>query len=297
MAAKILQIIPYFGQWPEWFDLYLYSCGRNEMIDFVYYTDCPIPKEKYANTKFVQISFDDYCALAGKRLGIDYKIKQPYKLTDLKPFLGAVHEPELRKYNFWGFGDLDLCYGNLSMILNEKFLKKYDLITTHCYHIAGHFTIMKNNEYYRTLCFKIIDWQTKLCDSKHYALDEGEWSNLVYPRLKFVRFIWDHLIKYIPKTNFFSFLNIANEVVANRQHFHEYLTSPIPKESDIWRYSLQNNRLINNKGKEIPYLHFLFFKKTPWLETEYYWKNDYYQLNNPNDYNCINFSLYGIKGK
>lgn len=278
MAAKILQIIPYFGQWPEWFDLYLYSCGRNEMIDFVYYTDCPIPKEKYANTKFVSISFSDYCKLVGNRLGFEYHIDKPYKLTDLKPFLGYVHQAELEHYEFWGFGDIDLCYGDLSMILNEKNLKKYDLITTHCYHIAGHFTVMRNNDRYRNLCFEIKDWKIKLCEDKHYGLDEAEWSNLVYPKLQYVRFIWDHFIKYLPKMDFMHYLNTINKLVTNRQHFYEYSTSPAPEEAESWIYSIKQNRLQKTGGIELPYLHFLFFKKTPWLKTDNYWKDDFYRI-------------------
>lgn len=70
-------------------------------------------------------------------------------------FLGAVHEPELKEYDFWGFGDLDVVHGNLGMLVNDKMLTQYDFITTHAFRVAGHFTLCRNNEYYRTLCFKI----------------------------------------------------------------------------------------------------------------------------------------------
>ena len=73
---RIAQIIPYFGKWPEWMPLYLYSCGRNPMVDFIFYTDCEIPETTYSNTKFIKISFDDYCKLVGERLGIDYQISK-----------------------------------------------------------------------------------------------------------------------------------------------------------------------------------------------------------------------------
>lgn len=35
-------------------------------------------------------------------------------------------------------GDLDLVYGNLGMVINDKNMARYDVITTHNYHIAGH---------------------------------------------------------------------------------------------------------------------------------------------------------------
>lgn len=68
----VVQIIPYFGRWPEYFDLYLYSCSRNPMIKFIFYTDCPIPKNVYKNTDFRSISYKDYCEFVGKKLGISF---------------------------------------------------------------------------------------------------------------------------------------------------------------------------------------------------------------------------------
>lgn len=67
---SVVQIILYFGRWPEYFDLYLYSCSHNPMIKFIFYTDCPIPKEVYDNTIFKSISYKDYCEFVGKKLGI-----------------------------------------------------------------------------------------------------------------------------------------------------------------------------------------------------------------------------------
>lgn len=60
MKYKVAQIIPYFGKWPEWIELYFYSCSRNPNIDFIFYTDCPLPKQQYPNTIFHQCSYQRY---------------------------------------------------------------------------------------------------------------------------------------------------------------------------------------------------------------------------------------------
>lgn len=39
---KAAIIIPYFGKFPEWFNLYLYSCKKNPEVDFIFYTDCSL---------------------------------------------------------------------------------------------------------------------------------------------------------------------------------------------------------------------------------------------------------------
>lgn len=295
---KIAQIIPYFGRWPEWIELYLYSCSRNPMVDFILYTDCPTENfPEYGNVRFVKMTLPEYCRLVSERLGMDYAIKNTYKLTDLKPFLGAVHKPELEGYDFWSFGDLDLCYGNLSMVLNDKNLDRFDLITTHCYHIAGHLTVLRNNEYYRNLCFDVQDWQHRLTDDTHHGFDEGEWSGLVYPKLRIGRALWKYGFKYVPGLRFFSFMNCYNRIADRKQLFKEYYTSPAPKPGETWTYALNTNEVEAPDGRRLPYIHFLFFKKTPWFETERYWREGYYGIDGRIErYKTIQFSLAGIKG-
>lgn len=295
--TKVAQIIPYFGKWPEWFPLYLYSCSRNPMVDFIFYTDCDTPDIIYNNTKFISISFKEYCSLVGRRLGIEYKIKNPYKLTDLKPFLGAIHQKELKNYEFWSFGDIDLCYGDLSILLNERTLERYDLLTTHCYHIAGHFTVLRNNDFYRNLCFKIPNWQTRLCDDKHYAFDEGEWPNMVFRGLFFNRLIWNKIVSKLKITDFFSFMDFANRINGGRRLFKEFFTSPNPAKDQVWTYDIDKGTVQNPIGKELPYIHFLFFKKTQYLNTDKYWRPGYYKITKSdlNKPGRIVFSLDGIE--
>ena len=293
MKYRIAQIIPYFGRWPEWIDLYLYSCSRNPMIDFIFYTDCPMPQKVYSNTIMHKCSYKEYKLLVGKRLGIDYNIEKPYKLTDLKPFIGLVHEEELKGYDFWGFGDLDLVYGDLSLIINERNLEKYDLITTHSYHIAGHFTICRNNKYYRNRCLEIENWKIKLTEDKHHALDEGEWSNIIYPAIRYVRFIYNKILKRFG-VSFWNYMEKANRLVLCRKLFLEYYTSPAPKPGETWIYHLETNKVFNPIGKELPYLHFLFFKKTPYYKTENYWKSGYYMLDR--DFSKSKFIKFNHKG-
>lgn len=296
--ARIAQIIPYFGRWPEWIELYLYSCSRNQMMDFIIYTDCQTESlPEYDNVKIVKTTISEYERLVSMRLGIDYKMASHYKLTDLKPFLGAIHEEELKDYDFWSFGDIDLCYGDLSSLINENNLRRYELITTHCYHIAGHLTVIRNNSYYRDICFKIADWRTKLIDNKHYSLDEGEWSQLVCLKLKWGRAMWKYLIRRLKVTDFFTFMDNYNKLFIRKQLLKEYYTSPAPNANEKWEYNLKNGNITDGNGRNLPYLHFLFFKKTPWLKTENHWHDNYYRLTeNVDNYHKIEFSLEGING-
>lgn len=300
--SKVAQIIPYFGKWPEWIDLYFYSCSRNQIIDFYIYSDCGT-LDNYPNSdniKIIPISFSDYKELVTERLnkyGGSFKTDQKYKLTDLKPFLGLIHENELKDYDWWGFGDLDLVYGDMSILLNEKNLNRYNLITTHNYHIAGHCTFMRNNEYYRTLCLKIADWQDRLSEDKHYGFDEAEWSNLVYSNIKYPLAIWSRMLKHINPLIFNAFMDTANRILSPRQLFMEFYTTPIPNIGEQWIFDVKNCSIQSPKGQKLPYLHFLFFKKTPWLKTDNYWREGYWKITDCiSDYKHITIDVMKVSG-
>lgn len=295
MKYKVAQVIPYFGKWPEWIELYFYSCGRNPMVDFIFYTDCSLPQHRYKNTIFRHCSYDDYCQIVSECLGIDYHCRQSYKLTDLKPFLGFIHKDDFKEYDFWGFGDLDLVYGNLGMMLNESNLNHYDVITTHNYHIAGHCCFFRNTEYYRNLCFNIKDWKQKLIDEKPLSMDELDFSYQVMPWLKNIGRIHKYLCKPLG-IHYFKVLDALNPILHSKMMVQECWTSPQPHHNEIWTYDLKQNIVVTPWGIQLPYLHFLFFKKTQWLEKDLYWHEGFYQINNPvESYEKIQISIRGIK--
>lgn len=281
MKYKVAQIVPYFGKWPEWIELYFFSCGRNPMVDFIFYTDCPLPKHQYKNTIFHQCTFEEYKKLVGERLGIDYSIKKAYKLTDLKPFLGAVHKYELKSYDFWGFGDLDLVYGDLCMMINNKKLSKYDLITSHSYRVAGHFTIVRNNESYRNLCFKIKNWKEGLVEDQHHGFDEMDWSDLINPFGRNLGRIYRYIFQHL-SVSLYHFYDVANRFLLRKKYMKEYYTTPNPTlpegTSPIWTYENKSGKIIDPQGRVLPYLHFMCFKKNIWIDTKEYWMNGFYQL-------------------
>lgn len=233
---KVALIIPYFGKWPEWMDLYLYSCSKQHNIDFIFYTDCEIPQRIYSNTIFHRISFGDYCSFVSNRLSISFHPKAAYKLCDLKVFYGIVHEDDLKGYDWWGFGDIDLVYGDLSILVNDKNLKKYDLLTTHVDRIAGHFTVIRKKSKYTTLCMEIQDWKKLLCDDKNYGIDENAFTRKAMPlKYKVIGKIYFHIVRKFTSSDSkhycFSVLERCFSLFKSRVLMKEYFTTfkPLPQ--------------------------------------------------------------------
>lgn len=278
---KIAIIIPYFGKFPDWIDLYLFSCSKNPFVDFLFFTDCEIPSKTYSNTFFYNYNYKEYCERISQTLNVKFYPKNAYKLCDVRPFYGILHKKELEDYEYWGYGDIDLIYGNLALLLNEKNLGKYELITTHADRIAGHFTVIKKDGNFSTLCYKIENWKSKLEDERGLGVDEHDFTWLVHPFQKHIwRFhrILSKIIQIHPYNFFKVFNNITN--LFTGYSIKEYYTTPLPENGESWIYDIKKNRIINPDSIEIPYLHFLFFKKTPFRKTDNYWREDFYHIDN-----------------
>lgn len=157
--SRIRLLIPYFGRWPFWIPFFLRTCKRNADIDWLFFSDCGVPDDLPDNVRIVPISFADYCQLVSERLGISFKPNNPYKLCDIKPALGHIHADHLDGFDFWGFSDIDLIYGDLRGYFSEDRLARYDLLSTHARRVSGHLCLLRNNERMRQAFMCAPGWQ------------------------------------------------------------------------------------------------------------------------------------------
>lgn len=297
---KIALIMPYFGEWPKWIDLFLYSCSKNTFIDFLFFTDNPIPRKTYCNTIFHHITFADYCQRISITLGIDFSPLNAYKLCDMKPFYGVVHEEELKDYDWWGWGDIDLVYGDLSRFLSEKNLNRYDLLTTHVTRLSGHLTLIRKESRFTKMCFDIQDWKRLLENKENVEIDEGYFTRMVRPiytewYMKSYQRIIVHFLKGYHHL-FDYYWGQLIKIFPSRILWYEAFTTFLPSPKVVNTYDLDSGKVFCPSRQSTPikegekiYLHFLFFKKTQYWNTTQYWKEDFYQI--PEDYD---FSKGGL---
>ena len=88
---------------------------------------------------------------------------------------------------------------------------------------------------------------------------------MVYPEIKLVRRLYRYVFKPIFRLHYFKYLALINRLFCNRftrRSFVEYYTSPNPTLGQYWEYDFDKNKVYRYDGLELPYLHFLFFKKT-----------------------------------
>lgn len=182
---KVLIIIPHFGNWPPWFAFFLQTCETNPDFSWLIYSDCNPPETFPVNVKFIQQSLQDFNHLASRKLGLSINIINPYKICDLRPAFGKIFEKYINDYEFWGYSDLDLFYGNLKRFLTNDVLANNDLISVRKDYFSGHFALYRNTRIVNSLYSMGFRYKKIFQDSKrHYAYDER--SN-IYGRRLFLR--------------------------------------------------------------------------------------------------------------
>jgi hypothetical protein len=295
---SIAIILPYFGKWPEWIDLFFYSCGQNKDIDFIFFTDCEVSNSNSLNLKFHSLSFEDYCQQVNDLLKINFRPANAYKLCDLRPFYGFIHRDILEGYDFWGFGDIDLVLGNVRSFYTDDLLKKFDVFSTHNDRLSGHLSLIRNNDKYIHLCFQITDWKNKLSNQENLALDEGDFSRIIFPESKIIgKFYRQIMMRFLDwKTaweiyySIFPLIHWTLRFRKRKLYFKEQHTTPIlaedgrlyKYESDSWFY--KDGKVFNNRvNKDFMYLHFMIYKKNS-FRNDCFWEGDFYKLDTEYDY-------------
>ena len=146
---KICFITPYFGKLPDYFQVWLDSCKYNPTIDWLVFTDDHNAFVYPENVRVHYCSFDEIRTLVQKNYDFKINLKTAYKLCDYKVAYGEIFSDYLKEYDFWGFCDIDLIWGNIRNFYTEEILDQY--VKIGC---QGHATIFKNtaevNAAYRT---------------------------------------------------------------------------------------------------------------------------------------------------
>lgn len=141
---KIAIVIPYFGQFPSYFSLFLKSCSYNPDIDWLIFTDNEISKYSVRSPENVYIykmSFEFLRNKIQKKFNFKISLKVPYKLCDYKPAYGYLFSDYLERYDYWGYCDIDILFGNIKKFLPDSLIISYDKIG----HL-GHLSLYKNQQ-------------------------------------------------------------------------------------------------------------------------------------------------------
>lgn len=241
---KILLILPYFGKWPIWFDGHLLSIGKNPTIDWLFVTDCEIPKVYPKNIKFVTTTLQELNNHVNQVVGVDVPLT-PRKFCDLKPAYGAIFKEHVEGYDFWGFCDMDIIWGNIRNFITEDILNQYDIISSRKGAISGHFNLFRNLDMLNNLYKQVENYKDLFVNPKFMWFDEHVLTNYLMSNQCSEK----HLLIYWPDI-------LLNQERGRDSHQEYHL--------DKWQWNQGKMFRLGRKKivEEVMYLHFINWKKT-----------------------------------
>lgn len=135
---SIVIIFPYFGILPTQYNMWRASALQNHSVDFMFFTDADVEPAK--NIIVHRMLFRDFKQIVQKAFDFPVVLDRPYKLCEYKQAYGYILQEYIKEYDFWGFGDLDLVYGDIRNFLTDSVLSHKFLLGW------GHLTLLRNDE-------------------------------------------------------------------------------------------------------------------------------------------------------
>lgn len=161
----------YIGKLPNYFEYWLRSCAQNPEVDFYLITDNDTSSFTVtSNIHLIQTSLEELRKQINDCYPFEISLESPYKLTDFKPAYGHIFCKLFEPYDYWGYCDIDMIFGDLSKFvmprIDEGFEKIYQL---------GHLTVYRNTEDMRKLYMQhggMFTYHTVFTRPEFYSFDE-----------------------------------------------------------------------------------------------------------------------------
>lgn len=246
---KITLIIPYFGIFPAYYQLFLDSCAHNEEIDWLIFTDNQQEYRYPPNVHTVFWTFEELKNYIGSKFDFSISLNEPYKLCDYKPAYGYIFEDYLKESDYWGYCDLDLIFGDIKKFINEECFEIYDKIG----HL-GHLTLYRNTQDINIL-FMQANIQKIFGNSQIFVFDEWGLENinsLFIKNGKKVLF-WNSFLDVYPYDD--NFKRIITKIERDNEIKISIYRNKLPFIAAYYSGKVFQEGILLKKSKEFAYIH------------------------------------------
>lgn len=170
---SIIVIFPHFGKLPPQYKMWRTSALYNADIDFLFFTDCDVEPAK--NIMVHKMTFKAFRQLVQNRFDFPIVLDRPYKICDYRPAFAYILADYIKGYDFWGWGDLDVVYGDIRHFITDNVLSHYKMISG-----FGHFALYHNDEFTNTYFMKendgYVDYKDAFTQRRSMYYDEYKYK-------------------------------------------------------------------------------------------------------------------------
>ena len=266
---SIVIIFPYFGTLPIQYKMWRVSALCNPTVDFMFFTDADVEPAK--NIIVHKMQFCDFQEIIQKAFDFPITLDRPYKLCEYKQAYGYILQKYITKYDFWGFGDLDLVYGDFRAFITDEVLGHKFLLGW------GHLTLIRNDKDSTTYFMKQMPGYQNYKDAFTTRL-EWPFDNISFPKQSYhfnsttrgwKQVIFEHIDNKLYMLRFNGQLEKKESLYAHFQH-RSFMKDRV---TDYNHFLITPNAIIDYPKYFINIrLHWFCRKRT--LMTKYYqWKD------------------------
>lgn len=169
---SIVLLSVYFGDLPDYFNYFIETAKTNKTIQFVIYNDRLKEEKTIDNIHLIPLSLVNLNQRLTSIFNTTVTLNSSWKINEIKPLFALLFPGKIKAYDFWGWCDIDIIWGNIRNFMTEEILEKSQVISTKPYWTAGHFTLFKNTEQLNKLALSYSELPDLLNDEKYYAFEE-----------------------------------------------------------------------------------------------------------------------------
>lgn len=251
---KCAFILPYYGKFGNYFQLFLNSCAANEDYDWLVFTDDRTEYEYPQNVHVHYETFKDMQERVQSKFDFPTALDAPYKLCDLRPMYGYLFSEYLQGYEHWGYCDCDMVFGQLDHFITDAMLEDYDKLF-----VLGHCSILKNNAENNMRFTLPLDgrelYKEVLLSNRGFTFDESYLPtnvNRIYKEHGFPVFTRDYSANPRARESVFQITRFNDDLTA-------FCTEKASKAVYVWRNGVltrYTRDLGNFVTSELMYMHF-----------------------------------------
>lgn len=174
MDNKAVFIIPHFGKFNNYFQLFLNSVENNPDYNWLIFTD---DRENYnfpENVEVHYMEFAEFKMLVQSKFDFKVSIEYPYRIADFRPAFGYIFSEYITDFKFWGYSDSDIILGQLAHFWNDETFDKIGMF--------GHATLIRNEKRFKEAFKEPINgievYKTVFSENKSHSFDE-EFNNSI----------------------------------------------------------------------------------------------------------------------
>lgn len=169
---SIVVFIPYFGKLPKFYTVWKETAFRNDTIRFVLFTDDrSVCSER--NIQVVHMAWQEMVSATQAHFPFRISLKTPYKICDFRPAYGEIFRAYTEGFDFWGYCDIDLLFGDIRKFITDEVLETYDRVFYY-----GHISLYRNCERMNSLYrysepeYPAVNYQECYSNPRAFYFDE-----------------------------------------------------------------------------------------------------------------------------